>query len=80
MAKQLTIRGLPDEIGRRLQMISRETRQSCNATVVAILSSAVGYEERRRRLHRYATWTEADRIEFESALSRQRAVDDADWI
>ena len=79
MAKQLTIRGVPDEVGRRLEALSRERDQSINATVVAILESAVGYEERRRRLERYATWTEADRLEFESALARQRTVDDADW-
>lgn len=79
MPKQLTIRGVPDEVGRRLKTLSREQRQSVNATVVGILESAVGYDERRRRLERYATWTELDRLEFEAALSAQRTVDDADW-
>ena len=80
MVKQLTIRGVPDEVGRRLETLSRERGQSINATVVAILESAVGYEERRKRLERYATWTTADREQFESALAEQRTVDDADWF
>lgn len=79
MAKQLTVRGVPDEVGRLLETLSREREQSVNAIVVAILESAVGYEERRKRLERYSTWTEADRLQFESALAQQRTVDDADW-
>lgn len=79
MAKQLTIRGVPDEVGRRLESISREKDQSLNATVVAILESAVGFEQRRARLSRYATWTDADRLAFEAALDQQRAMNDADW-
>jgi plasmid stability protein len=79
MSRQLTIRGVSDEVGRRLESISRERGQSLNATVVAILESAVGFEERRARLARYATWSEEDRLEFEAALAQQRLVDDADW-
>ena len=79
MSKQLTIRGVPDEVGRRLETLSRAKGQSVNSTVVSILSSAVGFEERRERLERYATWSEADRAEFESALAAQRTIDDADW-
>lgn len=79
MPKQLTIRGVPDEVGRRLESLSRERRKSVNAIVLAILEAAVGYSERRQRLERYATWTETDRLDFESALRHQRTVDLADW-
>ena len=79
MPKQLTIRGVPDEVGKRLETLSREKGQSVNATVVSILESAVGFEERRQRLERYVTWTEADRLELESLLATQRTVDDGDW-
>ena len=80
MTKQLTIRGVPDEVGRRLDTLSREQQTSVNATVLGILEAALGFSERRKRLERYATWTEGDRLEFEAALSTQRTVDDADWI
>ena len=79
MAKQLTIRGVPDEVGRRLEVLSRERGQSVNATVLRILDAAVGHEERRRRLEEAATWGAEERLEFEAALSAQRTVDDGDW-
>lgn len=79
MPKQLTVRGVPDEVGFRLEILSRERKQSLNSTVVEILESAVGFDARRRRLERYATWTATDRLGFESVLAEQRRVDDADW-
>src|SRR3954470_24725453 len=57
MAKQLTIRGVPDEVGRRLERLSQVRGQSVNATVLHILEAAVGVDERRRRLARYAACT-----------------------
>lgn len=79
MAKQLTIRGVPDEVGRRLELLSREGGQSVNSTVLRILDAAVGYEERRKRLESSAIWSDEERLEFEAALSSQRTVDDGDW-
>jgi hypothetical protein len=79
MAKQLTIRGVPDEVGRRLEQIGRERDMSVNALVLEILEAAVGFEERKRRLARYATWTQEDRAEFEQALAEQRTIDDDLW-
>ncbi len=79
MTKQLTIRGVSEEVGSRLENLSRTKGQSVNATVLEILGSAVGFKERRRRLERYATWTEEDLAEFEEALAAQRQIDDELW-
>ncbi len=79
MAKQLTIRGVSDEVGQRLESLSRARGQSVNATVLEILEAAVGVDERRRRLARYATWTPEDLAEFSEALAAQRTVDDPAW-
>ena len=79
MSKQLTIRGVSDEVGRRLESLSRSRGQSLNATVLEILESAVGVDERRRRLARYATWTQKDLEEFNEALAAQRTLDDPLW-
>lgn len=79
MPKQLTIRKVPDEIARRLDTLSRDRMQSVNTIVLDILEAAVGESPRRRRLARYATWTEEDRLEFESALAQQRKIDDELW-
>lgn len=62
MGRQMTIRGVSEEIGQRLESLSR----------ARLLGSAVGVEERRRRLARYSTWTQEDLEEFNEALSAQR--------
>lgn len=79
MSRQLTIRGVPDEVARRLERMSRDKGRSVNATVREILEQAVGVEERRRRLARYATWTAEDLDEFTRALAGQRVVDESLW-
>lgn len=79
MAKQLTIRGVSEEVSRRLTRLSRDRGQSLNATALQILEGAVGIQARRQRLQRYATWSAADLTEFEGALAGQRVIDDALW-
>lgn len=79
MAKQLTIRGVSEEVGQRLEKLSRAKGQSLNATVVNILEAAVGVDERRRRLARYTTWTQEDLEEFSAAFAAQRTIDDPLW-
>jgi hypothetical protein len=79
MAKQLTIRGVSDELGRRLTRLSRERGESVNSTALAILEEAVGIDARRQRLERYATWSSNDLAEFDRALADQRVIDDELW-
>lgn len=79
MAKQLTIRGVSEEVGKRLESLSRARGQSLNTTVLTILEAAVGVDERRQRLERYTTWTQEDLDEFNEALAQQRTIDDALW-
>ena len=79
MAKQLTIRGLPDQVAERLTRLSEERGTSGNATVVEILKRAVGVHERRTRLERYVTWTDEDLAEFNEALALQRVIDGELW-
>jgi hypothetical protein len=79
MSRQLTIRGVPDEVSQRLEGLSRARGQSLNSTVLTILKSAVGVEERRKRLTRYTTWTQEDLEEFNEALAAQRTTDDPLW-
>ena len=79
MAKQLTIRGVPDEVASELGRLSRSRGRSVNATVVDILATAVDFKERRKHLERYTTWTEDDMAEFMRGLSAQRVVDDRLW-
>jgi plasmid stability protein len=76
MPKRLTIRGVPEEVGQRLEGLSRARGQSVNTTVLEILGAAVGVDQRGRRPARYATWTPEDLTEFNEALAAQRVPRD----
>ena len=79
MGKQMTIRGIPEEVAGKLLRLSRERGRSVNTTVLEILSQAVGMDARRERLARYATWTSEDLAQVEDAVAAQRVIDDSLW-
>ena len=79
MPRQLTVRGVDDELAERIAHMARQAGVSVNAMLLRILEGAAGIEPRRRRLERYATWTEQDGAEFDEALDRQRVLDDSLW-
>lgn len=77
--KQITLRGPSPALARRLRALSRARGESLNTTILRVLEGAVGVHERRERLRRAATWTEADAAQFEAALRAQRTIDDDLW-
>ena len=79
MGKQMTIRGVPEEVAGMLLRLSRERGRSVNTTVLEILRQAVGVDARRERLARYATWTSEDLAQVEDAVAAQRTIDDSLW-
>lgn len=79
MASQLTIRGVSDELSRRLTKLGKSKAQSVNTVALRILEDAVGIDARRQRLERYMTWSSTDLKEFEAALKDQRVIDDELW-
>jgi hypothetical protein len=79
MTRQLTIRGVSDQLAGRLRSIAQARGESLNATLLHVLEHAVGLEARQERLARYATWSREDLEEFEQTLRAQRRVDDELW-
>jgi hypothetical protein len=79
MARQISVRNVPEELSRRLEALSRERGMSVNSTVIALLEEAVGIEGRRTRLARYATWGDEDLDAFTKNLADQRVVDPKLW-
>lgn len=79
MVKQMTIRGVPEEVAGKLRRLSRERGRSVNTTVLEILSQALGMDARRERLARYATWTSEDLAQVEDAVAAQRVIDASLW-
>lgn len=79
MSKQMTIRGVPEDVAGKLRRLSRERGSSVNSTVLEILQQAVGTDARRERLARYATWTSEDLEQVEDAVAAQRLIDVSLW-
>jgi plasmid stability protein len=79
MERQLTVRGVPSEVRRRLTSLSRARGDSMNTTIRRILEQAVGADGRRRHLEQYATWNADDAADFDRALAEQRTIDADLW-
>jgi hypothetical protein len=79
MEPQLTVRGVPSEVRRRLTNLSRTRGDSVNTTILRILEQAVGTDGRRRQLEQYATWNADDAADFDRALAEQRTIDADLW-
>lgn len=79
MARQISIRGVSEELGKRLHRLGRDRGQSVNTVILNILKSAVGISDRRQALTRYTTWTQEDLAEFDDALRDQRTIDEGMW-
>lgn len=77
--QQITIRNPTPELTRRLKAVAEARGESLNATILRLLAEAVGFEERRECLQRWATWTESDAADFDEVLKAQRVVDDRLW-
>jgi hypothetical protein len=73
------VRGVSDEVSRRLEELSKATGQSVNATVLEVLEHAFDVDARRSRLEHYATWSDAEYREFQASLAAQRAIDPEVW-
>ncbi len=79
MARQITIRGISPDLSRRLKEVGLNRGMSVNSVVLELLGDALGVNERRKRLERYATWTAVDFKEFDKVLRSQRVVDAKLW-
>jgi hypothetical protein len=76
---QITIRHESPALDRHLKALAKARGESVNATVLAILTQAVGVNERRERLRQYATLDENEAQEQFRGLSELRQVDDDVW-
>lgn len=77
--KQITVRGVSGELGRRLAAIARARGTSVNAAVLEILESAAGIDQRLTWLRRFMTWGPEDVRVMDEAVAAQRGVDAKLW-
>lgn len=77
--KQITVRGVPEELGRRLERVSEARGLSLNATVLELLTKAVGLSDRREWLERFTTWGADEVDELDRSSRAQRVIDARLW-
>lgn len=79
-SKVITLRNVSPQMARRLKALADSTGTSVNATILALLEQSLGLSQRRQHLEeRYATWNEADFLEFAENLAGQRTIDHDLW-
>jgi plasmid stability protein len=79
MGRQVTIRGVSEDVLRKLRALADARGTSVNALLVEVLERYTGSSERREQLQRYATWSDAEARAFDEVLRTQRTVDPRDW-
>lgn len=81
--RHLTVRNVPEELGRALRKETRKRGTSLNQTVIDLLGHGLGISSSKRHsngLRRLAgTWSEADHSQFVKALDITEKVDEEIW-
>ena len=85
--KQLTIRGIPDEVEKVIEREAKRKRKSKNKIVVSLLEQATGVKPgKSTRVELYhdldhlsGLWSEEEAERFEKHLMRQRKIDEDLW-
>ena len=82
---QLTVRGVPPELDKRLRAEARRRGLSLNRTVIRLLAEATGQADKPRDLPNldfeefFGTWTAEEAAEFDARLREMRQVDEEMW-
>lgn len=85
--KQITLRDIPEEIGRWAKKEARRKGVSLNKVLVALLEKGAGlkppYRGRRREYHDldhlFGVWSEKEARDFDESLASQREIDGELW-
>ncbi len=85
--KQITIRGIPDEVSRTVQKEAAQKGVSLNKAIVSLLERAVGTKpaEKKKPIlyndldHLAGLWSREEAASFDKTLKAQRKVDAELW-
>ena len=85
--KQLTIRGIPDEVEKVIEREAKRKRKSKNKIVVSLLERATGIKPgKSNRVELYhdldhlsGSWSAKEAERFEKHLAKQRKIDEDLW-
>ncbi len=85
--KQLTVRGVNDDLHKALKREADRQGTSMNRVVLALLKEAMGVGNGNGRPqpqfddldHLAGTWSQNEAEQFEESLNQQRAIDETMW-
>lgn len=85
--KQLTIRGIPDEVQKAIEREAKRKRKSKNKIVVSLLEQATGVKSGKSSRvelchdldHLSGLWSAKEAERFEKHLVKQRKIDEDLW-
>ena len=84
--KQLTVRGLGDELARAIQRLANRDGTSLNRAAVKLLRRGAGLSDGQGAHtvgssldHLIGTWSDAEADEIEQALRHFETIDEAMW-
>ena len=81
--RQITVRGIPEELEREIQSRARAHGESLNKSVIRLLKQAVGLdrpEKKKRDLSALSgKWGSAETAQFESNVRIFDAIDEDLW-
>ncbi len=83
--KQITVRGIPEEIKRIIMKEAKEKGMSLNKVLISLLERGVGGRKKKGEGlyhdldHLCGLWNEEDEERFEEALKMQRRIEDSLW-
>ncbi|MCC6966026.1 MAG: hypothetical protein IT391_07055 [Nitrospira sp.] len=84
--KAITLRNLPPEIARTVQLRAKRKKTSVNKAVIELLEESAGGTVRKKTPVRYhdldhlaGTWTKEEAAAFEPLITEQRTIDTEFW-
>jgi len=84
--KQITLRGIPEEIAEIVKREARRKGASLNKIFISLLENATGLKKAKKRKilyhdldHLFGKWTDEEAKTFTKNLSLQREIDEDLW-
>ncbi len=84
--KAITLRNLPPELARTVQLRAKQKKTSVNKAVIQLLEESAGRRAKPRAPVRYhdldhlaGTWSKEDAATFETLITEQRPIDSELW-
>lgn len=84
--KAITLRNLPPEVARTVQLRAKQKKTSVNKAVIELLEESAGNTARKKAPARYhdldhlaGTWTKEEADAFEKLITEQRTIDPELW-